>query len=170
LVGWSPARVSQVVQPSMRDFDVRKYQGRWYELGFHDWTQFQEVYATTLDIELSKDGGRWVDDFGVKGPAPLVAARSWDKSPVANGAHYFLYGKVDKATPGVLQVRLGSRVPARRRSPRLSRARLAAALARGRRRATAHPPRPPVRPTAGARRRANRASRLARPPARRLPR
>ncbi|KAG8466481.1 hypothetical protein KFE25_002237 [Diacronema lutheri] len=92
-----------VVQPSMADFDVRKYQGRWYELGFHDWTQFSEVYGTTLDIELSADGQRWVDDFAVKGPAPLVAPRSWDKSPVANGAHYFLYGKVDVSKPGILQ-------------------------------------------------------------------
>ena len=29
----------QVRQPSMDDFDVTKYQGRWYEQGFHDWTQ-----------------------------------------------------------------------------------------------------------------------------------
>lgn len=38
------------------------------------------------------------------GPSPLAAPRSWDKSPVANGAHYFLYGKIDAQTPGVLQV------------------------------------------------------------------
>ena len=30
-------------QPSMRQFDVEKYQGRWYENAFHDWTQFTEV-------------------------------------------------------------------------------------------------------------------------------
>lgn len=107
----------EVVQPSMRDFDVKKYQGRWYELGFHDWTQFSEVYGTTLDIELSQDGQRWVDDFAVKGPAPLVAPLSWDKSPVANGAHYFLYGKVDTARPGVLQVRGRPCVLQRMRSP-----------------------------------------------------
>jgi hypothetical protein len=94
----------QVAQPSMRDFDVAKYQGKWFELAFHDWTQFAEVSDTSLDIQLSQDGQRWVDDFGVKGPARLVAPRSWDKSPVANGAHYFLYGKVDTANPGVLQV------------------------------------------------------------------
>mmetsp|Transcript_145020 Transcript_145020/g.255648 ORF Transcript_145020/g.255648 Transcript_145020/m.255648 type:complete len:516 (+) Transcript_145020:133-1680(+) len=93
----------QVRQPSMQDFDVKKYVGRWYEHGFHDWTQFGEVYDTTLDIELSKDGSRWLDDFAVRGPAPKAAPLSWDKSPVANGANYFLYGKLNPATPGVLQ-------------------------------------------------------------------
>lgn len=171
-----------VAQPSMAGFDVAKYQGRWLELGFHDWTQFTEVrrgrrcraggqsrrqgthtriqpnpcnpnphahrtsrlltltlpitkpnitltlplrqvYGTTLDIALSDDGERWLDDFAVKAPAPLAAPRSWDKSPVANGAHYFLYGKVDRARPGVLQVRRahpprprGARPPERRPS------------------------------------------------------
>lgn len=90
-----------VRQPSMAGFDVSKYQGRWYELAFHDWTQFDEVYATTLDIELDPTGTRWVDDFGVRGPSPDAAPHSWDKSPVAEGAHYFLYGRVD--SPGVLQ-------------------------------------------------------------------
>eukprot|EP00966_Prymnesium_polylepis_P299313 6916441-Prymnesium_polylepis.1 len=56
-----------------------------------------------LDIELSADGKRWLDDFALKGPSPVAAPRSWDKSPVANGAHYFLYGKIDGSTPGVLQ-------------------------------------------------------------------
>ena len=101
----------QVRQPSMATFDGNKYTGRWYEHAFHDWTQFSDVYDTTLDIELSPDKSRWLDDFGLRGPAPLAAARSWDKSPVANGAHYFLYGKFDPsygkgpASP-VLQVRL----------------------------------------------------------------
>ncbi|KAL1522140.1 hypothetical protein AB1Y20_021780, partial [Prymnesium parvum] len=93
----------QVRQPSMRGFDVSKYTGRWYEHAFHDYTQFADVYDTTLDIELSADGQRWLDDFAIKGPSPAAAPRSWDKSPVANGAHYFLYGKIDAATPGVLQ-------------------------------------------------------------------
>ena len=95
----------QVRQPSMEGFDVEKYQGRWYENAFHDWTQFTEVYDTTLDIELNGAKTKWLDDFGLKGPAPRGSPRSWDKSPVANGAHYFLYGKLDPKNPnsGVLQ-------------------------------------------------------------------
>ena len=85
----------QVRQPSMASFDPVKYQGRWYEQAFHDWTQFGDVWDTTLDVELSADGGRWLDDFALRGPAPKAAPLSWDKSPVANGAHYFLYGKLD---------------------------------------------------------------------------
>jgi lipocalin len=27
----------------MQGFEVDKYQGRWYENAFHDWTQFTEV-------------------------------------------------------------------------------------------------------------------------------
>ena len=93
-----------VALPSMKDFDLTKYQGKWYEHKFHDWTQFKEVYDTTLDIKLTEDGQGWVDDFAVKGPAPLAAKLSWDKSPVANGAHYFLFGRVDpKDPPGVLR-------------------------------------------------------------------
>ena len=87
----------------MDGFDVSKYSGVWYEHAFHDWTQFGEVYDTALAIELSKDGGRWLDDFSLRGPAPAAAPASWEKSPVANGAHYFLYGKVDGAAPGILQ-------------------------------------------------------------------
>jgi len=94
---------AQVKQPSMEGFDVRKYTGRWYEHAFHDYTQFSDVYDTTLDIELSADGGRWLDDFALRGPSPKAAPASWDKSPVANGAHYFLYGKLDAKEPGVLQ-------------------------------------------------------------------
>ena len=94
-----------VRQPSMTSFDPEKYQGRWYEQAFHDWTQFGDVYDTTLDVELSKDGARWLDDFALRGPAPKAAPLSWDKSPVANGAHYFLYGKLayPGAKPGVIQ-------------------------------------------------------------------
>jgi hypothetical protein len=137
----------------MDGFDVTKYQGRWYENAFHDYTQFTEVYDTTLDIELSPDKKKvmhrsivlvafnliffscpnipalhfhgtlfnkiksnrilfknnfkkWLDDFGLKGPSPRPNPLSWDKSPVANGAHYFLYGKLDpeNANSGVLQV------------------------------------------------------------------
>ena len=93
-----------VRQPSMNNFDLDKYQGLWYEQKFHDWTQFKEVYDTTLDIKLTPDRQGWIDDFGVKGPAPDSAKLSWDKSPVANGAHYFLFGRVDKNDPpGVLR-------------------------------------------------------------------
>jgi len=95
---------NEVRQPSMDNFDLNKYQGLWYEHKFHDWTQFKEVYDTTLDIKLTDGGQGWLDDFGVKGPAPKAAPLSWDKSPVANGAHYFLFGRVDKNDPpGVLR-------------------------------------------------------------------
>jgi len=94
----------EVRQPSMDNFDINKYQGLWYEQKFHDWTQFKEVYDTTLDIKLTPDGKGWIDDFAVKGPAPDAAPLSWDKSPVANGAHYFLFGRVDpKDPPGILR-------------------------------------------------------------------
>lgn len=42
----------QVRQKSMDNFDLTKYQGLWYEHKFHDWTQFKEVYDTTLDIKV----------------------------------------------------------------------------------------------------------------------
>jgi len=94
----------EVRQPSMDGFDLEKYQGKWYEQKFHDWTQFKEVYDTTLDIKLTSDGKGWIDDFGVKGPAPDSAKLSWDKSPVANGAHYFMMGRVDENDPpGILR-------------------------------------------------------------------
>ena len=72
----------QVVQPSMADFDVKKYTGRWYEHAFHDYTQFSDVYDTTLDIELSADGTRWLDDFALRGPSPK--ARPRPPPPVAS--------------------------------------------------------------------------------------
>lgn len=94
----------QVRQPSMDNFDLEKYQGLWYEHKFHDWTQFKEVYDTTLGIKLTDGGQGWIDDFAVKGPAPKSAPLSWDKSPVANGAHYFLFGRVDpNDPPGILR-------------------------------------------------------------------
>lgn len=43
-----------VRQPSMDNFDINKYQGMWYEQKFHDWTQFKEVYDTSLDIKVSQ--------------------------------------------------------------------------------------------------------------------
>lgn len=44
--------------------------------------------------QLTPDGKGWVDNFTVKGAAPNAAKLLWDKSPVANGAHYFLFGHV----------------------------------------------------------------------------
>lgn len=93
-----------VRRPSMEGFDLEKYQGKWYEQKFHDWTQFKEVYDTTIDIKLTSDKKGWIDDFGVRGPSPESAQLSWDKSPVANGAHYFMPGRVDENDPpGVLR-------------------------------------------------------------------
>lgn len=48
----------EVRQPSMDNFNLEKYQGLWYEQKFHDWTQFKEVYDTTLSIKvrLSRTG------------------------------------------------------------------------------------------------------------------
>jgi hypothetical protein len=42
----------EVRQSSMDNFDLEKYQGLWYEHKFHDWTQFKEVYDTTLNIRV----------------------------------------------------------------------------------------------------------------------
>lgn len=40
----------------------------------------------------------------MRGPSPATGPLSWDKSPVANGAHYFLFGRVDPSDPpGVLR-------------------------------------------------------------------
>ena len=40
----------------------------------------------------------------MKGQAPESAKLSWDKSPVANGAHYFMFGRVDENDPpGILR-------------------------------------------------------------------
>ena len=95
---------NEVRQSSMDDFDLKKYQGLWYEHKFHDWTQFKEVYDTSLGIKLTEGGNGWIDDFAVKGPAPDSAPLSWDKSPVGNGAHYFLFGRVDQNDPpGILR-------------------------------------------------------------------
>lgn len=54
--------------------------------------------------QLTEGGKGWVDDFSVKGPAPDAAPLSWWASPVANGAHYFMFGRVDPTDPpGVLR-------------------------------------------------------------------
>jgi hypothetical protein len=89
----------------MEGFDVGSYGGVWYEHAYHDWTQFAEVYDTTLDIRLSDDKSEWTDDFAVKGPSPQKAPRSWRGSPVANGAHYPLYGTLDAKNPNSGELR-----------------------------------------------------------------
>ena len=61
-------------------------------------------FVFLLKFQLTEGGKGWIDDFGVKGPAPDSAPLSWDKSPVANGAHYFLFGRVDPNDPkGILR-------------------------------------------------------------------
>jgi hypothetical protein len=66
--------------------------------------KFLPLITLTTTSQLTSDGLGWVDDFAVKGPAPDAAKLSWDKSPVANGAHYFLFGRVDaNDPPGVLR-------------------------------------------------------------------
>jgi hypothetical protein len=51
----------EVRQPSMDNFNLEKYQGKWYEHKFHDWTQFKEVYDTTLSIKVGSVFGGRVD-------------------------------------------------------------------------------------------------------------
>jgi hypothetical protein len=65
---------------------------------------FPRAHNRHFFSQLTEDKTGWIDDFAVKGPAPDSAILSWDKSPVANGAHYFLFGRVDKNDPpGVLR-------------------------------------------------------------------
>ena len=56
----------EVRQPSMNDFNLEKYQGLWYEQKFHDWTQFKEVYDTTLDIKVRIVRNRAVVSIGTR--------------------------------------------------------------------------------------------------------
>ena len=104
----------QVRQPSMDGFDRTKYTGRWYEHAFHDYTQFSDVYDTTLDIELSKDGKRWLPAKEIKEMA--------DVAGMERGAMCELLG-VD-AIRGLRAV-LGGRpsLPPRRRMPPTTRRR-----------------------------------------------
>jgi hypothetical protein len=60
--------------------------------------------VSLLADQLTQGGKGWTDDFAVRGPAPDTGPLSWDKSPVANGAHYFLFGRVDpNDPPGILR-------------------------------------------------------------------
>ena len=88
---------------SVHDFDYNKYQGRWYWHKVHDWTQFDEMYDTTLDIRLTENG--YINTLDVKGPSPLTNSLSWDKSPLLNGVRYSWEGRIesDGSPPGVSQ-------------------------------------------------------------------
>ncbi len=44
---------ADIRQPSMEGFDLEKYQGRWYEQKFHDWTQFKEVCLFLVAIDFN---------------------------------------------------------------------------------------------------------------------
>ena len=104
---------ADVADPGVENiFDARKYQGTWYEHAYHDWTQFSEVYDTSLDISLPEDAKSWVDIFKVKGPSPAKAPHSWRGSPVANGAAYPLYGTLsDPKQPSLGEKGFGNVFP-----------------------------------------------------------
>ena len=55
------------MQPQSHTVAAAATYGCRYEHAFHDYTQFSDVYDTTLDIELSADGTRWLDDFALRG-------------------------------------------------------------------------------------------------------
>jgi hypothetical protein len=84
-----------VQSPSVnQNFDYQNYSGRWYWHKVHDWTQFREMYDTTLDIRLTEDG--YVNTLTIKGPSPTNSPLSWDKSPLMNGVRYSWVGTIDK--------------------------------------------------------------------------
>ena len=75
------------------NFDLQKYAGIWYWQKVHDWTQFKEVYDTTLDIKINDDQTGYINKLSIKGPSPSSSPYSWDKSPLAiKGAQYFWSG------------------------------------------------------------------------------
>ena len=93
-----------VQSTSVRNFDYSKYQGRWYWHKVHDWTQFDEMYDTSLDIRLTDNG--YINTLFLKGPSPVTIPLSWDKSPLLNGVRYSWEGRIDKeggGPPGVSQ-------------------------------------------------------------------
>jgi hypothetical protein len=93
----APAEVQLIT-----DFDLQKYQGRWYWHKVHDWTQFKQMYDTTLDVQLTPDKKGYVNSLGIKGPSPNSSPLSWDKSPLANGANYKWSGRIlPEDPPGV---------------------------------------------------------------------
>jgi hypothetical protein len=76
-----------------QSFDYLKYQGRWYWHKVHDWTQFHQMYDTTLDIQLTPTG--YINTLTVKGPSPTSSPLSWDKSPLLEGIRYSWKGVID---------------------------------------------------------------------------
>jgi hypothetical protein len=50
-----PTPIVRLNPSSSHAFSSCRTQGKWYEQKFHDWTQFKEVYDTTLDIRLTSD-------------------------------------------------------------------------------------------------------------------
>jgi hypothetical protein len=82
-----------------QDFEYQKYQGRWYWHKVHDWTQFHQMYDTTLDIQLTPDNddeGGYINTLTLKGPSPSSSPLSWDKSPLLEGIRYSWQGTIDK--------------------------------------------------------------------------
>lgn len=51
----------EVRQPSMDNFDLKKYQGLWYEIGFHDYTQVRLLSKQTLGIWAFKANSTSID-------------------------------------------------------------------------------------------------------------
>lgn len=97
-----PATPIQLASVNAKNFDYSRYAGRWYWHEVHDWTQFREMYDTTLDIRLLEDG--YVNTLTIKGPSPKTSPLSWDKSPLMNGVRYSWVGTIDKDAPlGVSQ-------------------------------------------------------------------
>eukprot|EP00978_Attheya_sp_CCMP212_P021170 scaffold61530_cov51-Attheya_sp.AAC.5 len=96
----------EVQLSSVNNFNLQKYKGHWYWHKVHDWTQFKEVYDTTLDISLTDDGKGYVNKLNIKAPSPQSSPLAWDKSPLANGASYTWSGKINVDStdrPGVTQ-------------------------------------------------------------------
>lgn len=76
-----------------QNFDYQKYQGRWYWHKVHDWTQFDQMYDTVLDIQLTPTG--YINALAIKGPSRSSSPLSWDKSPLLNGIRYSWQGTID---------------------------------------------------------------------------
>ncbi|CAB9515843.1 expressed unknown protein [Seminavis robusta] len=83
-----------------QQFDYQKYQGRWYWHKVHDWTQFHQMYDTTLDIQLTTDDTTsmvtgYINTLTIKGPSPENSPLAWDKSPLLQGVRYSWKGEID---------------------------------------------------------------------------
>ena len=83
---------------------ISRYENAHPYLKFLGYKAILRAHMSALALQLTQGGKGWTDDFAVRGPAPDTAPLSWDKSPVANGAHYFLFGRVDPSDPpGILR-------------------------------------------------------------------